>query len=270
MDWDASALRCSGADWVEWEVEGTMRIMRTLSAVLLAALAACQPAPTNTPTAAPFGTEDPKYTQQRHALVESGVAGRGVEDPEVNRAMRAVPRHLFVPEDLRDRAYRNVPLPIGHGQTISQPYIVGLMTEQLGVEAGDEVLEIGTGSGYQAAVLAEMGVRVYTIEIIGALAESAESRLHRLGYEDVQVRHADGYFGWEGEAPFDGIIVTAAPDHVPQPLLEQLAIEATMVVPVGPVGGFQELWRISRTGQDDYQSVSLGGVRFVPLTREER
>jgi protein-L-isoaspartate(D-aspartate) O-methyltransferase len=182
--------------------------------------------------------------------------------------MRIVPRHEFVPANFIDRAYDNQPLPIGHGQTISQPYIVGLMSEALEVEAGERVLEVGTGSGYQAAVLAEMGMEVYTIEIIEPLAEEAERRLEKLGYENVIVRRADGYFGWPEQAPFDGIIVTAAPDHVPPPLKDQLAIGAVLVIPVGPVGGYQELWRITRLGEQEFQSESLGGVRFVPLTRE--
>jgi protein-L-isoaspartate(D-aspartate) O-methyltransferase len=182
--------------------------------------------------------------------------------------MRAVPRHEFVPPNFIDRAYDNQPLPIGHGQTISQPYIVALMSQALGVETGERVLEVGTGSGYQAAVLAEMGLEVYSIEIIEPLAEEAERRLERLGYENVTVRRGDGYFGWPEQAPFDGIIVTAAPDHVPPPLKDQLAIGAMLVIPVGPVGGYQELWRITRLGEEEFQSESLGGVRFVPLTRE--
>jgi len=144
------------------------------------------------------------------------------------------------------------------------------MTQELKVSEGDRVLEIGTGSGYQAAVLAQMGITVYSIEIIGPLTEAAAQRLDELGYTDVHVRHDDGYFGWEEEAPFDAVIVTAAPDHVPQPLLAQLKIGGVLVIPVGPVGGYQELWRIVRVGETEYQSVSLGGVRFVPLTRDVR
>jgi protein-L-isoaspartate(D-aspartate) O-methyltransferase len=203
-------------------------------------------------------------------MVQQGVIGWGVEDPQVVRAMRRVPRHLFVPAELRDQAYDNHPLPIGYGQTISQPYIVALMTQELEVQAGDRVLEIGTGSGYQAAVLAELGVEVYTIEIIGPLAEAAAERLKRLGYGGVHTRHADGYWGWSEAAPFDAIIVTAAPDHVPQPLLEQLKVGGVMVIPVGPVGGVQTLWKITRVREEEYQSESLGPVRFVPLTRQEQ
>jgi protein-L-isoaspartate(D-aspartate) O-methyltransferase len=201
-------------------------------------------------------------------MVEEGIVGWGIEDETVVAAMRAVPRHLFVPEAYIDQAYDNHPLPIGYGQTISQPFIVALMTQELGLEAGDRVLEIGTGSGYQAAVLAEIGIEVYSMEIIGPLAESAAANLKNAGYAGVQIRHADGYFGWEEHAPFDAIIVTAAPDHVPQPLLGQLKEGGVMVVPVGPVGGYQELWRITRIADDQFLSESLGGVRFVPLTRD--
>ena len=208
------------------------------------------------------------YAEARNRLVEQGIIGYGIDDPLVIDAMRRTLRHLFVPEDYLDVAYENHPLPIGYGQTISQPYIVALMTQELGVGEGDRVLEIGTGSGYQAAVLAELGVEVYTIEIIGPLAEAASERLERLGYENVHVRHADGYFGWEEEAPFDAVIVTAAPGHVPQPLKFQLKIGGIMVIPVGPVGGYQELWRVMRVDEDKFDSISLGGVRFVPFTRE--
>lgn len=235
-----------------------------LAAALAAGAAGCRRAP-----AAPApGPDDPAFAAARDRLVEQGIVGWGIRDPEVIAALRAVPRHEFVPAEHLDRAYANHPLPIGYGQTISQPYIVALMTEALGVGPGDRVLEIGAGSGYQAAVLAEMGVEVYSIEIIGPLAESAAERLARLGYGDVQVRHADGYEGWPEAAPFDAIIVTAAPDHVPPPLLGQLAVGAVLVIPVGPVGGFQELWQIRRVETDRYESISLGGVRFVPLVRE--
>jgi protein-L-isoaspartate(D-aspartate) O-methyltransferase len=235
--------------------------------VLLAAfalLAACAEAPSSTITPLP---SDP-FGAVREELVETGVIGYGIEDPAVIQAMRAVPRHRFVPPEYRDQAYENHPLPIGYGQTISQPYIVALMTEALGLEPGDRVLEIGTGSGYQAAVLAELGVEVYSIEIVGPLAVSAASVLEELDYANLKLRHADGYFGWEEAAPFDAIIVTAAPDHVPQPLLGQLKVGGVLVIPVGPVGGFQELWSVRRVAVDEYENTSLGGVRFVPLVRE--
>jgi protein-L-isoaspartate(D-aspartate) O-methyltransferase len=202
-------------------------------------------------------------------MVERGIIAWGVDDPAVVEVMGIVPRHEFVPVEYLNLAYENHPLPIGYGQTISQPFIVALMTQELGVQAGDRVLEIGTGSGYQAAVLDELGLEVYTIEIIEPLAIQAAERLQRLGYTNVQTRHDDGYFGWEEAAPFDAIIVTAAPDHVPQPLLVQLKVGAVLVIPVGPVGGYQELWRITRTGETTLQSVSLGGVTFVPFTRED-
>ena len=210
------------------------------------------------------------YAPLRHEMVEQGVIGLGITDEVVIEAMTAVPRHDFVPNDYINQAYDNHPLPIGHGQTISQPYIVALMTQGAEVEPGDKVLEVGTGSGYQAAVLAELVDQVYSVEIIAALVERAQADLARLGYDNVIVRHADGYFGWPEQAPFDAIIVTAAPDHVPQPLVQQLKIGGHMIIPVGPVGGFQTLWRVTRVSEVEVQTENLGGVSFVPLTREER
>ncbi|MFV1859347.1 MAG: protein-L-isoaspartate(D-aspartate) O-methyltransferase [Anaerolineales bacterium] len=239
-----------------------MRLRMLLAAGAL--IAACSEAPSPTQTPLP---SDP-FAAAREELVETGITGYGIEDPAVIQAMRTVPRHRFVPPEYRDQAYANHPLPIGYGQTISQPYIVALMTEALELEPGDRVLEIGTGSGYQAAVLSELGMEVYSIEIVGPLAESAASVLEELDYADLNLKRADGYFGWEQAAPFDAIIVTAAPDHVPQPLLGQLKVGGVLVIPVGPVGGFQELWSVRRTGADVYESTSLGGVRFVPLVRE--
>jgi protein-L-isoaspartate(D-aspartate) O-methyltransferase len=201
-------------------------------------------------------------------MVEEQIEARGVDDPLVLEAMRAVPRHRFVSDQWQDYAYRDHPLPIGYGQTISQPYIVALMTEVLDVEPGDKVLEIGTGSGYQAAVLAQMGLDVFTIEIIPALAVTAEATLRDLGY-GVTTRAADGYFGWVEEAPFDGIIVTAAPDHVPQPLVDQLAPGGVMVIPVGPIGAVQTLWRFSPNAAGELEAESFGWVTFVPFTRAE-
>ena len=207
------------------------------------------------------------YVAAREQMVERGVIAYGIISPEVIEVMRRVPRHQFVPEEYNHLAYADNPLPIGFGQTISQPYIVALMTQELDVEEGDKVLEVGTGSGYQAAVLGELDLEVFTIEIIEPLANEAEQRLKELGYERVHVRNADGYFGWPEEAPFDAIIVTAAPDHIPQPLLQQLKIGGVLVIPVGPIGGIQELWRVTRLSVDEFQSASLGGVRFVPFTR---
>jgi protein-L-isoaspartate(D-aspartate) O-methyltransferase len=222
------------------------------------------------PGAAPTPeTTDEAYASLRQQMVQDGIIGWGIESPEVIRAMGTVPRHAFVPNEYLDQAYENHPLPIGHGQTISQPYIVALMTEALDLQPGDRVLEIGTGSGYQAAVLAECGAEVYSLEIVGALADEAQARLQATGYGKVHVRHADGYGGWPEAAPFDGIIVTAAPDHVPQPLLDQLSPSGILVIPIGPLGGYQELWRIERLANGDVRSTSLGGVRFVPLTRSQ-
>jgi protein-L-isoaspartate(D-aspartate) O-methyltransferase len=207
------------------------------------------------------------YQDQRLEMVRTQIEGRGVTDPQVLEAMRAVPRHRFVPEEWRAQAYEDHPLPIGHKQTISQPYVVAWMTELLQVGPGDKVLEIGTGSGYQAAVLAELGCEVYTIEIIEPLAEQARQRLEEMGFENVVVRRGDGYYGWEDQAPFDAIIVTAAPDHVPPPLVQQLKDRARMVVPVGPPGGYQSLFLITKE-DGEVSSKSVGGVTFVPFTRE--
>ena len=242
-----------------------MRRDRILALATIGLTAACAQEP-SPPT--PVDLMQDLFVEAREQLVQSGIVSYGVEDPETLRAMRTVPRHLFVPVEFRERAYDNIPLPIGYGQTISQPYIVALMTQELRLEPGDRVLEIGTGSGYQAAVLAELGMQVYSIEIVEPLAESAAERLSEIGYENLALKQADGYFGWEQMAPFDAIIVTAAPDHVPQPLLDQLKIGGILVTPVGPVGGFQELWRIVRTEEDSFEASSLGGVRFVPLVRE--
>ncbi len=168
--------------------------------------------------------------------MDRGVVGLGVVDEAVIAAMRAVPRHEFVPAEYQSEAYANHPLPIGFGQTISQPFIVALMTEAAELEPGDRVLEIGTGSGYQAAVLAAIVDQVYTVEIIAPLAERAGATLARLGYDNVSGRQADGYFGWAEQAPFDAILVTAAPDHIPQPLVAQLNEGAHMIIPVGRRG----------------------------------
>jgi protein-L-isoaspartate(D-aspartate) O-methyltransferase len=221
------------------------------------------------PAAATAVPADDEFAAQRETLIQNGIIGLGIQDEAVIAAIRAVPRHEFVPADFVSRAYGNHPLPIGFGQTISQPYVVALMTEAATVEAGDTVLEVGTGSGYQAAVLAELVDHVYTIEIIEALVERAQATLTRLGYDNITTRHADGYFGWEEHAPFDAILVTAAPDHVPQPLVQQLAINGRMIIPVGPVGGVQTLWQITKVSQDEVRTENLGAVRFVPLTREE-
>jgi protein-L-isoaspartate(D-aspartate) O-methyltransferase len=217
-------------------------------------------------TAAPFPASPDPYVSPRLAMVEKTIVARGVADPDVLRAMRTVPRHRFVPEQYLDQAYADHPLPIGYGQTISQPYIVAWMTELLDLEPGDRVLEIGTGSGYQAAVLAELGtVEVYTIEIIPELAQSAAQRLVDLGYTQVHVRQGDGYYGWYEAAPFDAIIVTAAPDHLPAPLVAQLAEGGCIVIPIGPPGGYQSLWRFVKE-EGELVAYNMGGVAFVPFT----
>ena len=209
-----------------------------------------------------------KFTQRRQTMVDHQIRLRDVSDEAVLDAMQTVPRHKFVPDDYLDQAYNDHPLPIGYGQTISQPYIVAVMTELLALKPGDRVLEIGTGSGYQAAVLAEITDEVYTIEIIPELAARAQQTFDHLGYNQIEAKQADGYWGWEAVAPFDAIIVTAAPDHIPQPLVNQLADGGKMVIPVGPPGGYQSLWLIERKG-DEFLRYNWGGVRFVPFTRSE-
>jgi protein-L-isoaspartate(D-aspartate) O-methyltransferase len=245
-----------------------------LGIIFLTACAKITPSPT--PTEMPTPTPEPSptptaridvYAQQRRRMVETQIRARGVTDEAVLAAMEKVPRHEFVLPRYLEQAYADHPLPIGYGQTISQPFIVAWMTELLEIEKGDKVLEIGTGSGYQAAVLAEITDQVYTVEIIEELEKSAEERLKRLGYTKVKVKHADGYYGWEEYAPYDAIIVTCAPDHVPQPLVQQLKDGGRLVIPVGPPGGYQSLWQIKKQG-DQILSKNLGGVRFVPLLGE--
>ena len=204
--------------------------------------------------------------EERERMVLEQIAARGVDDAAVLDAMRQVPRHLFVPEREARSAYADRPLPIGHGQTISQPYIVALMTELLEVKPGDKILEIGTGSGYQAAVITELTPYVYTIEIIEALGEIADERLTTLGYATVSTNIADGYYGWEEEAPFDGIIVTCAAGHIPPPLLAQLARGGRMVIPVGSVYDVQYLVRVTKDEDGTTRSEALLPVRFVPMT----
>ena len=203
------------------------------------------------------------FFEQRMWMVDRQLAGRDIVDPQVLRVMRRVPRHLFVPERVREYAYADHPLPIGEEQTISQPYIVAFMTQALELKKGNRVLEIGTGSGYQAAVLAELVEEVYTIEIIPALAERAEKLLDELGYDGIQVRAGDGYLGWPEAAPFDAIIVTAAPDHIPTPLIEQLGEGGRLVLPVGDE--YQELMRVIKE-EGEMRRESLLPVRFVPMT----
>ncbi len=212
------------------------------------------------------------YAAARARLVESlrGYARSMGEkaDPRVLAAMRSVPRHRFVPDAQRDEAYRDYPLPIGEGQTISQPTIVAMMTHLLKPQPGDVMLEVGTGSGYQAAVLSRLVDHVYSVEIVEALARRSAKRLDALGYDNVTVRHGDGYAGWPQHAPFDGIIVTAGAKHVPPPLVEQLKPGGRMVIPVGPSLGTQQLRLIVKDGEGRVSSRTITPVRFVPLTRK--
>ncbi len=189
---------------------------------------------------------------------------RGVSNPAVLDAMLRVPRQRFTPPALHDRAYDDCPLPIGYGQTISQPYIVALMSEALELEPGDKVLEIGTGSGYQAAILAEMGLEVYSVEIVPALYTAARATFAALNYANIHTRLGDGGTGWPEHAPYQGIIVTAAPRQTPAALITQLADGGRLVIPVGPPGGYQTLWQITRHGEELCE-VDLGGVAFVPF-----
>ena len=199
-------------------------------------------------------------------MVERQIEARGVKDTAVLRAMRQVPRHLFVPVSYAPQAYRDGPLALGHGQMISQPYIVAFMAEALRLRGDDRVLEIGTGSGYQTAVLAQLARDVFSIEIVKPLAERAAGKLKELGYANVQVRAGDGYQGWPEHAPYDAILVSAAPDHIPQPLLDQLAVGGRMILPLGKKFS-QDLMLIRRT-HSGYERTPLLPVAFVPMTGE--
>ena len=214
-----------------------------------------------------IGQGDDPWRAQREAMVANQLAARGIKDERVLAAMRRVPRHEMVPPLVRDLAYADRPLPIGDGQTISQPYIVALMTEAAAVGKGARVLEVGTGSGYQAAVLAELGAEVYSIEIVEPLARRAAAALRRSGYGSVNLRVGDGYRGWPEAAPFDAVLVTAAPPRIPEPLKLQLKPGGRLVVPVGD--GFQQLVVVTRTG-DRFEERRIAPVRFVPMTGEAR
>ncbi|MFW6163954.1 MAG: protein-L-isoaspartate(D-aspartate) O-methyltransferase [Planctomycetota bacterium] len=217
--------------------------------------------------------EPPRFAEhrrERHAMVRRHIQGHGIGSQAVIDALRHVPRHEFVPREHRSRAYRNRPLPIGHGQTISQPYIVAYMTEQLELQPGDKVLEVGTGSGYQAAVLSELTAHVYTIEIIRDLAEEAQARFERLGYDTIKAKTGDGYYGWAKHAPFDAIIVTCAAGTIPPPLIRQLKPGGRMCIPVGPTGATQRLILVTKDADGKVKSRSLIPVVFVPLTRKVR
>ncbi len=209
-----------------------------------------------------------EYDQARRLMVADQIEGRGVRDARVLAAMREVPRHLFVPADSRAIAYHDYPLPIGFGQTISQPYIVALMTELARPAPTDRALEIGTGSGYQAAVLSKVVAHVYTIELVEPLAAAARERLASLGYSNVTARQGDGYAGWPDQSPFDVILVTAAPERIPEALVAQLTPGGRMVIPVGPVSDVQDLILIEKNASGRTTSRSVIPVRFVPMIRK--
>lgn len=214
-----------------------------------------------------FVSYQDEYTGKRHQMVELQIKSRGIDHPKVLQAMKKVPRHLFVPEQYHGSAYQDRPLPIGMKQTISQPYIVGYMTEAINPKKTDKVLEIGTGSGYQAAVLAEIVQEVYTLEIIPELGLMARERLKLLGYENIHAKVSDGYHGWVEHGPFDAIVVTAAAEEIPEPLLDQLAEDGRMIIPVGPQFEVQYLVLVTKkNGQ--IKRKKLFGVRFVPFTRD--
>lgn len=241
-------------------IPAALRLVSALVALLLGA-AACA-GPTD------YASERESLVREIERQVDATRRELGTDrlDPAVIAALRSVPRHELVPPALRGEAYTNHPLPIGAGQTISQPYIVAIMSHLLEVGPGDKVYELGTGSGYQAAVLGEMGVEVYSVEIVPELAKRAQEALGRLGYRNVRVRAGDGYLGWPEAAPFDGIIVTAAADHVPQPLIEQLAPRGRLVMPVGEAGRIQQLVVLEKTEAGALKRDNVLPVRFVPVT----
>jgi protein-L-isoaspartate(D-aspartate) O-methyltransferase len=212
-------------------------------------------------------SSDP-FLRLRIAMVADQIAARGVRNPRVLDVMRSVPRHEFVPAAIRDDAYMDTPLSIGHSQTISQPYIVALMTELARPASTDRALEVGTGSGYQAAVLSRLVARVFSIELVEPLAHSAASTLQRLGFANVTVRSGDGYFGWPEEAPFDIILVTAAPEQVPAALVAQLRPGGRLVVPVGPIGDVQDLKLVEKDEAGRTTTRSVIPVRFVPMVKK--
>ncbi len=213
----------------------------------------------------PVTQED--FAQQREQMVETQLKSRDIQSERVLEAMKKVPRHLFMPASVRQYAYVDSPVPIGKGQTISQPYIVGLMTQTVDPQPGDRALEVGTGSGYQAALVGELVQEVYSIEIIPDLAERAEKVLAESGYDNVEVRQGDGYQGWPEKAPFDIILITAAPEEIPQPLIDQLAEGGRLVVPVGPQGEIQTLTLVTRE-KGEVKRTYITDVRFVPMTGE--
>ncbi len=214
-------------------------------------------------------TAQDRYKNQREQMVKDHIAARGVNDQHTLEAMRSVKRHKLVPEAMLPHAYEDRPLPIGNGQTISQPFIVAYMTQAIRPRPGMKVLEIGTGSGYQAAVLAEIVDSVYTIETVEPLARRAKSKLDEMGYTNIMYKVGDGYFGWEEHAPFDAIIVTAAPEEIPPRLVEQLKAGGQMIIPVGATGNEQHLLLVEKEEDGEYTTRNLLPVRFVPFTREK-
>jgi protein-L-isoaspartate(D-aspartate) O-methyltransferase len=254
----------------ELKTEFIVRYLMAVGLLLLLTFSSCAQhgGTTITPTLASTSENQAElaFAEARNKMVEEQIRVRDITDPRVISAMANVPRHRFVPPEYLNEAYADHPLPIGYGQTISQPYVVALMTQYLALQPGEKVLEIGTGSGYQAAILAELTDQVYTIEIIEPLGQRAIATLKGLDY-NVNCKIADGYYGWQENAPFDAIIVTCAPDHLPQPLTRQLKDGGKMVIPVGPPGYYQTLWLIERKGEQ-FQSTNLGGVAFVPLVGE--
>jgi protein-L-isoaspartate(D-aspartate) O-methyltransferase len=241
-------------------------------AIVLVGGCADAPPPPVTSDAPPKATEKPTVTPplaerelERRAMVERQIAARGIEDERVLAAMREVLRHRFVPEERAELAYADHPLPIGYEQTISQPYVFAFMSAALELQGDEKVLEIGTGSGYQAAVLAKLAKEVYSIEIVEELADRARETLRGEGFDEIHLRTGDGYRGWPEAAPFDAIMLTAAPDHVPQPLLDQLAVGGRMILPVGR--GFQDLVILEKT-ESGVERRRLVPVRFVPMTGE--
>ena len=215
----------------------------------------------------PQAGEEKNWRKKADAMIKDQIEKRGITDKRVLEAIRNTPRHQFVTEEYADKAYIDGPLPIGHGQTISQPYVVSLMSELLQLEGSEKVLEIGTGSGYQAAILSQLASQVYTIEIVQNLVDKSTTLLKKLGYHNITFRHGDGYEGWEEEAPFDAIIVTASPETVPIKLIQQLRIGGRMVLPVGK--RFQKLKAITKDEQGNISEETITSVRFVPMIHPE-
>jgi protein-L-isoaspartate(D-aspartate) O-methyltransferase len=215
----------------------------------------------------PASYTDDIYREKRTRMVREDIKARGIKDERALKAMGRVERHLFVSPHLSERAYSDYPLPIGEGQTISQPYVVALMTEAIALKPEDRVLEVGTGSGYQAAVLAEIAKEVYTIEIRKGLYENASKLLRELGYKNIKARHGDGYFGWQSGAPFDAIVITASANHIPPPLIRQLKEGGRLIIPLGSTVYYQML-TLARKVKGELELTQLGSVVFVPMTGE--